>query len=191
MHKAQQFFQLYSIPLNQRILFASYNMEDEALVCFQDAEDTGQFTSWEAFVRSLHTRFGISTYNDPMKALTKLRQVSSMAQYKRQFEALSNRIKELSDKHKLSSFLSSLKDEIRLPVNMFNPPNLSSTFGLAKIQEEYLSASKKGTKPWGEAQVPKPSILGPLPTKNEFKASKPPSQKIPVAQIEERVVFLL
>ena len=82
MYKAQQFFQLYSIPLNQRILFASYNMEDEALVFFQDAEDIGQFTSREAFVRSLHTRFGISTYNDPMKALTKLRQVSSMAQYK-------------------------------------------------------------------------------------------------------------
>ena len=110
---------------------------------------------------------------------------------KRQFEALSNRIKELSDKHKLSCLLSGLKDEIRLPVNMFNPPNLSSTFGLAKIQEEYLSASKKGTKPWGEAQVPKPSILGPPPTKNEFKPSKPPSQKIPIAQIEERVVFLL
>ena len=163
-------------------------MEDEALVCFQDAKDTGQFTSWEAFVRSLHTRFGISTYNDPMKALTKLRQVSSVPQYKRQFEALADRIKELSDKHKLSSFLSSLKDEIRLPVNMFNPPNLSSTFGLAKIQEEYLSASKKGTKPWGEAQVLQFLVH---PTKNEFKPSKPPSQKIPVAQIEERVVFLL
>ena len=135
MYKAQQFFQLYSIPLNQRILFASYHMEDEALVCFQGAEDTGQFTSWEAFVRSLYTRFGISTYNDPMKALTKLRQVSSVAQYKRQFEALSNRIKELPDKHKLSCFLSGLKDEIRLPVNMFKPPNLSSTFGLAKIQD--------------------------------------------------------
>ena len=70
-------------------------------------------------------------------------------------------------------------------MKMFNPPNLGAAFELAKIQEEYLNASKKGTKPWGEAQVPKPSILGPLPTKNEFKASKPPSQKIPVAQIED------
>jgi len=43
--------------------------------------------------------------------------------------------------------MSGLKEEIRLPVKMFNPLNLSAAFGLAKIQEEYLSASKKGTKP--------------------------------------------
>ena len=32
VYKAQQFFQLYNVPLNQRILLASYHMEDEALV---------------------------------------------------------------------------------------------------------------------------------------------------------------
>ena len=42
---AQQYFQLYSIPLNRRILLAFYHMEDEDLVWFQDAEDVGQFTS--------------------------------------------------------------------------------------------------------------------------------------------------
>ena len=52
-------------------------MEDETLIWFQDAEETGQFTSWEAFVRALHTRFGALAYDDPMEALTKLRQVSS------------------------------------------------------------------------------------------------------------------
>ena len=161
-------------------------MEDEAWVWFQDAEDAGQFTSWEAFIRSLHTRFGTSAYDDPMETLTKLRQVSSMAQYKGQFEALSNRVKEHPDKHKLSCFLSGLKEEIRLPVKMFNPLNLNAAFGLAKIQEEYLNASKRGTKSQGEAQVPRPSILGPPPNKNDFKPSKPPFQKILVAQIEDR-----
>ena len=67
---AQQYFQLYSIPLNQRILLAFYRKEYEDLVWFQDAKDAGQFTSWEAFVKSLHTRFGTSTYDDPMEALT-------------------------------------------------------------------------------------------------------------------------
>ena len=69
---------------------------------------------------------------------------------------------------------------------MFNPPNLGAAFGLAKIQEEYLNASKKGTKSWGEAQVTRPSILGSPPSKTDFKTSKPPSQRIPTAQIEER-----
>ena len=79
------------------------------------------FTSWEAFVRSLHVRFGTTTYDDPMETLTRLRQVNSVVQYKGQFESLSNCVKELYEKHRLSFFLSGLKEEIRLLVKMFNP----------------------------------------------------------------------
>ena len=81
-------------------------MDDEALVWFQDAEDAGQFTSQDAFIRALHIRFGTLVYDDPMEALSKLRQVISVAQYKGQFKALSDHIKELPDKCKLSCFLS-------------------------------------------------------------------------------------
>ena len=66
-------------------------------------------------------------------------------------------------------------------MKMFNPPNLGVAFGLANIQEEYLNASKKGTKSWGEAQVARPSILGPPPSKTDFKTFRPPFQKIPAA----------
>ena len=44
-----------------------------------------------------------------------------MSTYKGQFEAWSNRIKELFEKHRLSCFSSGLKDEIRMPINMLNP----------------------------------------------------------------------
>jgi len=144
-------------------------MEDKALVWFQDVEESGQFMSWEAFVRALHVRFGASAYDDP---LARLRQVSSVAIYDGQFKALSNRINEISEKHKLSCFLSGLKDEIRLPVRMLNPQNLNTAFGLAKIQEEYLPASKK-IRPWNDNQ--KGLIFGPPPLiKNEARDAKLP-----------------
>ena len=76
--------------------------------------------------------------------------------YKRQFEALSNRIKGLSDSHKLSCFLSSLKDEVRLPMKMLNPKNLNEAFGLAKILEEYLNSSRRGQR--SSIDYTKPSI---------------------------------
>lgn len=41
VYKADQFFHLYNIPTNQKILLAAYHMEDEALVWFQDAEEAG------------------------------------------------------------------------------------------------------------------------------------------------------
>ena len=69
---------------------------------------------------------------------------------------------------------------------MFNPHNLNTAFGLAKIQEEYLNASRKGTKPWGEVPVTRPSILGPPPAKNDVRSLKTPFQKVHAALIEER-----
>ena len=45
VYKANQFFHLYNTPVNQKILFASYHMEDEALIWFQDVEEAGLFTS--------------------------------------------------------------------------------------------------------------------------------------------------
>jgi len=76
-----------------------------------------------------------------MEALMRLRQTALVADYTSQFEALSNRLRGISEKNRLSCFLSGLKDEIRLPVRMLNPANLVAAFGLAKLQEEYIFIS--------------------------------------------------
>ena len=81
-------------------MMASYHLEEEALIWFQDAEQAGGFTSWEVFVKALQTHFGVTAYDDPMKALTKLKQTSTMIAYKGNFEVLSNRILGLSESHK-------------------------------------------------------------------------------------------
>ena len=106
-------------------------------------ENAGIFTRWDAFNKALQIRFGSTIYDDAMEALTRLKQSSSVVVYKSQFEALSNRITGLSETHKLSCFLSGLKDEIHLPVRMLAPKSLNEAFGLAKIQEEYLISCKK------------------------------------------------
>lgn len=72
-------------------------------------------------------------------------------------------------------------------VRKLNLQNLSAAFGLAKILEEYLRASRRNTNPrtWNEGI--KTSILGPPPViKNDPKGSKLPIQKISLAQMEEK-----
>lgn len=71
-------------------------------------------------MEALLTRFGSLTYEDPMEALTRLQQTSNVVAYKGHFEALSNRIRDLSGNHNLSFFLSGLKDEVRLPMKMLS-----------------------------------------------------------------------
>ena len=121
-----------------------------------------------------------------MEALTRLRQTLTVAVYKGEFEASSNRIKGLSPQHRLSCFLSDLKDEVRLPVRMLNPPTLNEAFGLAKIQEEYLMGCKKGTNVWHD--LGKSSILGMPPKVTRFIEEKTriPIKRISLAQMEER-----
>ena len=159
--KSSQYFSFYQTPFDERLLMASFHMDGDALVWFQDSDENGVFATWEGFVDALLTRFGSTAYEDPMESLTKLRQTSNVVIYKGQFEALSNRIKGLSESHKLSCFLNGLKDEVRLPVKMLQPKNLNEAFGLAKIQEEYLNSSRRGQR--FSFDSAKPSILGPRP----------------------------
>ena len=143
------------------------------------------FFDWESFVQALHVRFGTTTYDDPMEVLTRLRQTSIVAFYKAKFEAVSNRIKGLSPLHKLSYFLSGLKDKIRLPVRMLNPQSLNKAFGLAKIQEEYVWSNRKSIRYQQESG--KTSILG-LPKSNAVLDTKPkiPIKRITPAQMDDR-----
>lgn len=63
-------------------------MEGETLVWYQDVLDSKLFNTWEILVWAILIRFGPTTYDDPMKTLTRLKQTTIVAAYKAQFEAL-------------------------------------------------------------------------------------------------------
>ena len=60
------------------MLMALYHLDGEALIWFQEAEQARGFTSWEVFVQALQTRFGTTAYDDPMEALTRLKQMTCL-----------------------------------------------------------------------------------------------------------------
>ena len=43
VYKANQYFNIYQTPLNERLLMASFHMDGDALIWFQDCEATGVF----------------------------------------------------------------------------------------------------------------------------------------------------
>ena len=102
---------------------------------------------------------------------------------------LSNRIRNLLESHKLSCFMSGLKDEVRLAVKMQNPRSLNAAFGLAKIQEEYLQFCRKAYKPvyefnknnWQSSS----SAVVKIDNKGDIR-SRVPIQKVSSAQMEEK-----
>lgn len=198
IYKMNHYFALYPMPEGQKILMSSFYIKGNALIWFEDAEETGIFYSWSSFLEALQLRFGNSSYDDPMEVFTRLKQSSTVAAYKTQFEVISNQLKGLFENYKLSMFLSGLKDEIRLPVRTLHPQNLNSAFGLAMIQE-YICSARGGSKggSYQASYVPFPvggngfdsnvgrkesSVLG---RNNNFKASLP-VQKVSPAEMKER-----
>ncbi|XP_042979958.1 uncharacterized protein LOC122310144 [Carya illinoinensis] len=129
---------------------ASYHMEGDTLVWFENVVDGGLCRDWDTFSRALLLRFGPTAYDDPMEALMWLKQTTTVESYMSQFERLTNRLRALSDNHMLSRFLCGLKDEIRIPVRMLCPVNLNAAYGLAKMQEEYIPSIRKIAKSMGE-----------------------------------------
>lgn len=142
--KVNQYFEYHQT--SPRCLFmVSYHMDGEALVWYQDAVESRLFNNWDAFIRALQVRFGPTAYKDPMEALTRLKSTSTLVIYKAHFKSL-NRLRGLSEHHKLSCFLSRLNDEIHLAIHMLNPVSLNEAFSLAKIQEEYLLNTRRTFK---------------------------------------------
>ncbi|KAK9997026.1 hypothetical protein SO802_021712 [Lithocarpus litseifolius] len=164
----------------EKLLIASFHMELEASIWFEEAEEAGVFSDWETLVQALHVRFGSTAYYNPLEVLTRLRQTTTVAGYKAEFEAVSNRIKGLSPLHKLSCFLSGLKDEIRLPVRMLNPQSLNAAFGLAKIQEEYVMSCRRSVN--YQQDSGKNSISG-LPKSNGSNGMVETKPSIPIKRI--------
>lgn len=143
LYKVQKFFTFYNTLSQHKLRLASFHMECQALVGFQDMDEFGQFVEWDQIVKHPLVRFEPHCYDNPMESLTRLMQMGSVVEYKAIFESLSNRLRGLSDEYKLSCFLSGLREDIRLTIRMFNPTNILLAYSLAKLQEEDLIKTKK------------------------------------------------
>ena len=82
VYKANQYFKYYNTPVAEKLMLASFHMEREALIWFQDSEEVGLFVDWESLIQALHIRFGATTYDDPMETLIRLRQTALVSLYK-------------------------------------------------------------------------------------------------------------
>jgi len=127
------------------------HMEGRALTWYHWLMDARYAGGWEDFVSALRTRFSPSAFDDPVGAFTKLKQTSNVEDYQTQFEILSNKIQGLSEEFKVSTFLSGLREEVRFVVTMLKPKDLTTAFGLARLQEEEVKLRSKGYKysAWG------------------------------------------
>jgi hypothetical protein len=114
-----------------------------------------------------------------MEALSKLKQITTVGDYKERFEALSNRVRGVDDHNWVSCFLGGLKDVIRLLVRMFKPQTLLAAYGLAKVQEEHVLTGRLHMNASGNfANIPRNGSYS-----NQKSAIGTPKATVPVKKI--------
>jgi len=77
LYQATQYFDFNQTQGMDRIPIASFHMEGEALIWFQNVEFCGLINTWDKFAKACLMKFGLTAYVDPMESLTPLRQTHS------------------------------------------------------------------------------------------------------------------
>lgn len=136
IYKAKKYLRYHNIPDEERITVATINMEGEALEWLLWVDRNNSLSSWSDFLDDLVKRFGTSAYEIPAGRLSKLVQTTSVKEYQHQFEALSNKITEVTPLVLKEMFMSGLKPEIQKDVIKARPESLVEAFALAQLYEK-------------------------------------------------------
>ncbi|XP_035543610.1 uncharacterized protein LOC118347690 [Juglans regia] len=160
---AQQFFTYCQTSEDHKLQIASFHIEGKALTWYYWLMESSPAANWDDFLVALRIKFGPSAYEDLVGAFTKLRQTGTVEEYQTAFEILSNKITGVSEEFRISTFLSGLRDELRIIVTMFKPNTLSAAFGLARLQEEEVGRKQYPYRNPHSQNSPHPNTHKPAP----------------------------
>ena len=184
--KINQFFEYHDTPAHERLTIASFYMEGRALAWFQWMTSNGQLTSWPVFLQALQTRFAPSPYGDPIGALFKLTQKTTVNAYLAEFEDLANHVVGLPAPFLLRCFISGLSLDIRREVKASQPLTLSQAAGLARLQEDKLLDAKPSSRPRPPYSPPATTYRQPSPLNRPVPS--PVTQSAPLLTLPPRPI---
>ncbi|GKD06938.1 transposon ty3-G gag-pol polyprotein [Tanacetum coccineum] len=101
--------------------------------------------TWAEFSKALLGRFGPTNYEDPVEALSRLKQTTTVASYQEAFEKISHQVDGLPETFLVGCFIEGLKEEIWLEVKLKTPRNLTEAIGMALLVEEKLNLQRRGS----------------------------------------------
>jgi hypothetical protein len=141
--KVEQNFEFQNIDAPQRVQLASFHLSNVALQWYRwYTKNRGQLR-WTEFVKAFLHHFGPIDYEDPLEALSRLKQTTTVNAYQEAFEKLSYKVDDLLETFLVGCFIAGLKDEIHLDVRVKQPKTLSESISVAHLIEERNQFQRK------------------------------------------------
>ncbi|KAL4580492.1 hypothetical protein LXL04_016687 [Taraxacum kok-saghyz] len=181
LFQANNYFDYYNMPADQRLPLAVFYFTGEALSWYKHLSNNNLLTTWADFSRALELRFGPSSYENHQANLFKLQQTSTVAAYQADFEKLSNCVDGLTPIALQNCFISGLRPDIQNEIAIHHPNSLHQTYVLAKLIEDKLQSQIPASEGLSEPLPPIPPLLAAPPS--------PPSlsiKKLTPAEMQKR-----
>ncbi|GJZ88094.1 transposon ty3-G gag-pol polyprotein [Tanacetum coccineum] len=171
LYQAQQYFEFQRVEVEDQVQLASFHLDGIALQWHRWITKFRGPMTWAEFSKALLGRFRPTDYEDPAEALSRLKQVTTMALYQEAFEKISHQVDGLPEVFLVGCFIGGLKEEIRLEVKLKKPRSLTDAIGMALLVEEKINVQRRVSVSQRSLSLPAPSrptttqgILGPSPT---------------------------
>lgn len=145
LNKANQYFELYQIPEDKKVIIASMHLSGKAADTWYMFKHEFP-NSWQGLADLLMREFGPFNKLDYQATLAKMTQLGSVEDYKTQFTRLSRRASGFSQDLLLACFIGDLKDDIRINVRAQKPRTLYEACELAKVYEERHERHKSAAR---------------------------------------------
>lgn len=150
IRKANRFFQIIPMEERAKVHHAGYYMIDVADTWFMEYVEGKDGIDWQEFCRMILQRFLCPGSEDVVIEFTKLTQSQDVNSYQERFDELKSLVRvknpNLSEEFLTSCFLRGLKEELRVPVQLFKPTELTQAINTAKMLESTLDIWSKKNK---------------------------------------------
>jgi hypothetical protein len=116
--------------------FPTFAGEDENCTGWVGIQKIGVHCIGTSSPKPFSTILDQRNYDDPLEALSYLRQMTTTNAYQEAFKKLSHNVDDILEKKFVGCFIKGLKDDIQLDVRVKQPKMLSETTSVAHLIEE-------------------------------------------------------
>lgn len=156
VRRANRFFQLIPMEEGRKVYHAGYYMVGVTDTWYMEYIEGRESITWPDFCNLLMQRFVCPEKEDVVIEFTKLQQTHDVKSYQEKFDELKSLVMvknpNLSEEFLTSCFLRGLKEELRIPVQLFKPTELNQAINTAKMLESTLDIWGRKNK-WGNNKL--------------------------------------
>nr|GEX80779.1 putative retrotransposon Ty3-gypsy subclass protein [Tanacetum cinerariifolium] len=136
LYQVEQYFEFQRVETKDQVQLASFHLDGIALQWHRWITKFCGLVTWVEFSKALLRRFGPTDYEDPVEALSRLKQATTVASYQEALEKISHQVDGLHEIFLVGYFIGGLKEEIRLEVKLKTPKNLTEAIGMALLVDD-------------------------------------------------------